>query len=115
MPTSIATRRPPAWLAAAFLVSLTGCHKLRGLAGMGADQSATPATPAADSSAKAKHLPNFGSGRKDRPPAGEDPATEPRQHDEVSGSRHSRRAPALFYHWDDESPAPSRHRSRSGF
>ena len=119
MPTSIAPRRPPAWLAVAFLVvSLTGCHKLHDLAGMGADQAATPAAPAApatDSSAKTKHLPNFGSGRKDRRPAGEGPTTEPKEQAEASVSRHARRASAPFYHWDDAAPAPSRHRSRSGF
>ena len=115
MPKSIAPRRPPAWLAVAFLVvSLTGCHKLRGLAGMGADQAETPAAPAADSSAKTTHLPNFGSGRKDRAPAGAVPTTEPKQPAEASVCRHARRASALLYHWDDETPAPSRHRSRSG-
>jgi hypothetical protein len=120
VPTFIAPRRPPGRLAVAFLVvaflvvGLTGCHKLRGLAGMGADQAATPAAPAADSSAKAKHLPNFGSSRKDRPPAGDGPAAEPKEHADASESHHARRAPALFYHWDDASPAPSRHRNRSG-
>jgi hypothetical protein len=116
VPKSIAPRRPPAWLAVAFLVvSLTGCHKLRGLAGMGADQAGTPAAPAADSSAKTKHLQNFGSGRKDRPPAGIGSTSESDNHDEASGSRHARRAATPLYHWDDQAPAPSRHRSRSGF
>jgi hypothetical protein len=116
VPTSIAPRLPPAWLAVAFLmVSLTGCHKVRSLAGMGADPAATPAAAPADSSAKTKHLPNFGSGRKDRARAGEGPTTEPKEHAEASVSRHARRASAPFYHWDDAAPAPSRHRSRSGF
>jgi hypothetical protein len=100
------------------VVSLTGCHKVRSLAGMGADQAATPAAPAAptaDSSAKTKHLPNFGPGRKDQGLAGGRPTTEPKENAEASVSRHARRASAPFYHWDDAAPAPSRHRSRSGF
>ena len=115
MPKSIAPRRPPGWLAAAFLVvSLTGCHKLQGLAGMGADHAGMPAATAADSSAKTKHLPNFGSSRKDGSLPGDGPTAEPGEHPEASVTRHAKRAAATFYHWGDETTAPSRHRGRSG-
>ena len=111
MPKSFVPRQWPRWLAVACLVtSVTGCHELGGLAGAGADQSAAPG----DSPAKAKHLPNFGSSQKDRGPAGEAPTSEPGEPGEASGTHHARHAAAPFYHWDDDTPAPSRHRSRSG-
>ena len=97
MPKPIAPRRPSGWLAAASLVlSLTGCHKLQGLAGMGADQAAEPTAPT-DSSTRTKHLPNFGPSRKDRSPWWEAATAAPIPHDEASDSRHAGRAAPPFY------------------